>query len=113
VVVYDQPSARLQAGARELSYSPKPPQNAKSLISRIENFLMNFRDERFASFLYCRWKVSQRRRFVLFKSRFLEGRRDSGANGAYVAIAPPENSPLKKPIDRALMRITGSPDGAR
>lgn len=29
---------------------------------------------------------------------------------AYMAIALPENSPLKKPIDRALMRITGSPE---
>ena len=29
---------------------------------------------------------------------------------AYMAIALPENSPLKKPIDRALMRITASPE---
>ena len=29
---------------------------------------------------------------------------------AYMAIALPENSPLKKPIDRALMRITGNPE---
>jgi hypothetical protein len=27
-----------------------------------------------------------------------------------MAIALPENSPLKKPIDRALMRITGRPE---
>jgi hypothetical protein len=42
VVVYDRPSARLQAGARELGHSSKPPQIAKSLISRFESFLMNF-----------------------------------------------------------------------
>jgi ABC-type amino acid transport substrate-binding protein len=29
---------------------------------------------------------------------------------AYMAIALPEHSPLKKPIDRALMRITASPE---
>jgi ABC-type amino acid transport substrate-binding protein len=29
---------------------------------------------------------------------------------AYMAIALPQNSPLKKPMDRALMRITGSPE---
>jgi hypothetical protein len=41
----------LQAGARELSYSSTPPQIAKSLISRIENFLIHRRDDRFASLL--------------------------------------------------------------
>jgi hypothetical protein len=51
VVVYDQSSARLQPGARELSYSSTPPQNAKSLISRIENFLIHCRGDRFASLL--------------------------------------------------------------
>jgi len=29
---------------------------------------------------------------------------------AYMAIALPQNSPLKKPMDRALMRITGNPE---
>jgi hypothetical protein len=38
VVVYDQSSSPLQPGARELSYSSTLPQNAKSLISSIENF---------------------------------------------------------------------------
>jgi polar amino acid transport system substrate-binding protein len=29
---------------------------------------------------------------------------------AYMAIALPEHSPLKKPIDRALIKITNSPE---
>jgi ABC-type amino acid transport substrate-binding protein len=29
---------------------------------------------------------------------------------AYMAVALPANSPLKKPLDRALIRITASPE---
>jgi hypothetical protein len=102
----------LQAGARELSYSSTPPQNSKSLIPRIENFLIHCRDDRFASLLH--WSAGQRRRFFLFRSAFLEGGTLHIPNSllapAYMAIALPENSPPKKPIDRAPMRITGSPE---
>jgi polar amino acid transport system substrate-binding protein len=50
----------------------------------------------------------------LFKSAILDGRTlripKSLLAPAYMAMAPPENSPLKKPMDRALTRITGSPE---
>jgi hypothetical protein len=51
VVVYDQSSSPLQPGARKRSYSSTLPQNAKYLISSIENFLINCRFDRFASFI--------------------------------------------------------------
>jgi hypothetical protein len=81
VVVYDQPSARLQAGARELSYSPKASQIAKSLISRIENFLMNFRDDRFASLLPLEGKP-------VAAPRFVQGRRSRGPRSSPTGWSP-------------------------
>jgi hypothetical protein len=54
----------LQAGARELSYSSTPPENAKSLISRIENFLIHGRDDRFAFLLPLEDKAAASLHFV-------------------------------------------------
>jgi hypothetical protein len=65
----------LQAGARELSYSSTPPQSAKSLIPRIENFLIHCRADGFLFLLPL--EASQWRRFVLFESGFREGQCDS------------------------------------
>jgi hypothetical protein len=54
----------LQAGARELSYSSTPPQSAKSLIPRIENFLIHCRADGFGFLLPLEGKPVATLRFV-------------------------------------------------